>query len=636
MTLSSLRAKHVSLYLSFLSFLCPLCLSGETRADELNTPYDLTLVVHVAENRLLTDVFRKRIQRDLHDGFQAALGDMGRVRVTDTHPRLEDVLKRGLQRSLDDWKDRDDKKTHFVLIDYSGVHYEIQTRQYDGTIVRASPVVRYDHTRDRDFVAKAAALLIKKDFGVLGTVRTETDEATKTVTIELRGGARGDMTRWVKKDDVFALAPPEGGTPRALKWSLLQVEQAPAEDSRDGRCVCRFFHRYRVPNIAGYSCIKLGTVQAPLRVRWIQELPGGRVKPLDQRLRVDIRRNGFDGEESSKLEKSSDLNGFLESIDDKDKKIVLYNNVAFLRVVGGPVDPMPQVPIPLYDDQPVSIEVIASKDSNTLFSMSKSRWQIEVADSVQMQANLFKSLEKLGANPANRTEIITLAKSGMNRAKKDRDALRKQREELLERYKKDPKTPIEDRRLDQLEEYEQALVQFINEQEKIEATENDPKQKRWLSEIERAKLLEKELEFGKALEIYENVLKDGYENADLYKYVKNLHKDWDPRSKEQEEARGFIYRVWPTLDISRLEEKIPAARDAFQKCKDAGDLISIRKLLKGTEGHAGGLAKKLAELRPDLIIEDEKEAQQYKKVSEQIAKLGEDVQEYLKTRAGGK
>ena len=104
--------------------------------SELNKPYNLHIVVHVAENRLLTEVFRERIERELHDGFQAGLGDMGRVTVSHEHPRLNDVLARGLKRSLDSWTDRADLKTHFVLIDYSGVHYEIQTRQYDGAVGR--------------------------------------------------------------------------------------------------------------------------------------------------------------------------------------------------------------------------------------------------------------------------------------------------------------------------------------------------------------------------------------------------------------------------------------------------------------------------------------------------------------------
>ena len=135
-------------------------------------------------------------------------------------------------------------------------------------------MVRRDRTRDREFVAKAAALLIKQDFGILGTVMTAPEGPKEQVKVELRGGGLGDLTRLVKKDEVFALAPPGGGSPRALEWSFLQVEKPPDEEARDGVCMCRFFHRYRVASIAGYRCIKLGTVQTPLRLHWLQPIPG--------------------------------------------------------------------------------------------------------------------------------------------------------------------------------------------------------------------------------------------------------------------------------------------------------------------------------------------------------------------------
>jgi len=630
---SSRCIMHVFFYVLFMSFLCPC---GEVRAQELNNPYNLHIVVHVAENRLLTDVFRNRIKRELHDGFQSALGDMGRVTVTDTHPRLADVLARGL-RSLDGWKDRNDQKTHFVLIDYTGVHYEIQARQYDGAIGRASPVVRNDHTHDRDFVAKAAALLIKQDFGVLGTLQAEPEGPKQQVKIELRGGGLGDMTRWVKKDDVFALAPPDGGTLAELDWSLLQVEQAPSEEAHDGVCVCRFFHRYKVRSIAGYRCIKLGTVQTPLRIRWMQKQKvrnGFKTKPLDSALTVEIRRHGFDNEEATKLEMHSDPNGFLETV--SKGKDGVFNNVAFVRVINGPVNPpLPQVPIALVDDQPVIIEVTGSKDVDTLFTLHLSEWQRNVADSVQMQVDLFKRLETLGSKPGTRGEILAAAASGMKRAQEDRAKLLKERGALVEEAKKrnkDLKTSIEDSRLQQLEKYEAALATFIEKQKQIEEKENDPQLKKWLREIERATLLEKDLEIDKALEIYERIRKEGYENAELDKRIEQLRKDWELHGPEHEEARGFIYRVWPTLDSARLEESIPKARNAFKTCKDAGDLISIQKLLRGTLGHAEQLQKKLDELRPDLVIEDEKEALQLKKVSEQIVQLGLEIQNYLKTK----
>lgn len=618
-----------------LLFATALMLPAAAQAQsERNTPYNLHIVVHVAENRLLTDVFRGRIERELRDGFQAALGDMGRVTVSHEHPRLADVLARGL-RSLDDWKERDDKKTHFVLIDYSGVHYEIQARQYDGTVGRASPVVRRDRTRDRDFVAKAAALLLKHDFGVVGTVQTEPEGVKKQVKIELRGGGLGDMTRWVKKDDVFFLVPPSGGAPLALRWSLLQVEQAPAEDAHEGACVCRFFHRYELPSIVGYRCIKLGTVRTPLRVRWIQRMPDGRVKPLDQRLIVDIRRDGFDGEETTKLaQKSNDLNGVLETV--RDGKDGVFENVAFVRVIDGMDDPKPKVPIALFDDQPVFVEVNASRDFDTLFTIRKARWQSDVANSLQMQVNLFKRLETLGAKAENRGPIIELAKSGLKQAQSDLESLRMRQRTLdddAKKNRKELKLAIEDRRLKQLGDYEQALARFIEQQQTIEATENDPQKKKWRSDIESAKLMEKDLEIGKALKIYERIQNEGYKDAALDARVAQWHKLWDPRNPEHEEARGFIYRVWPTLDLSRLEENLPEARKAFQKCKEADDRITLQKLLLGTLGHADRVRKKLEELNPDWVAADVQEAQQFKKAGEQIAQLGEEIQKQLKLKA---
>jgi hypothetical protein len=599
---------------------------------ERNEPYNLHIVVHVAENRLLTEVFRERIERELRDGFQAGLGDMGHVTVSHDHPRLPDVLARGLKLSLDSWTDRTDVKTHFVLIDYSGVHYEIQTRQYDGSIGRASPVVRHDRTRDRAFVAKAAALLIKQDFGILGTVLTDPEGQKEEVKVELRGGALGDLSRWVKEGEVFALAPPGGGSLDSLKWSLLQVDKAPTENARDGLCLCRFFHRYRVGSIAGFRCIKLGTVRAPLRLRWLKVVPGSKAppKPLDGPLTVEVRHHGFTGEEANRLE-TLIKRGVLETVHDGEKGI--FDNAAFVRVTSGIPDSQPQVPIALVDDQPIFIEVTMRKEEDALFSVQLSSWRSTVADSLYQQANLFKRLETLGAKAENRQDIIQEAERGLSSLRDSRARLIREKETIVKEAQDQNiplKTQREDNQLAELASAEQALQRFIAEQKKIEDTENDPQRKKWLSEIQNAKLLEKELEYGKALEIYERIQKEGFADAELDAHIKDLRKVWKAGDAELEEARGFIYRVWPTLDTSRLEEGISKAEEAFKKCKEAGDRISIQKLLKGTERHADRLAKELSELRPDIISDDVAPAKKLQKTSEKLLKLFTDIQDYQK------
>src|SRR6516165_4768667 len=94
---------------------CVLCLGGRASAaldPETKKPYKLTVVLHVADNRLLTDAFRERVERELREGLQAALGELGDVKVVREHPKLAEVLERGL-RSLDVWNERSGAKTHF-------------------------------------------------------------------------------------------------------------------------------------------------------------------------------------------------------------------------------------------------------------------------------------------------------------------------------------------------------------------------------------------------------------------------------------------------------------------------------------------------------------------------------------------
>lgn len=624
---------YLFLFCSWCPF-CLLCLCAEARAQsDLNKPYELRIVVHVARHRLLTDVFRDRIERELRDSLQAGLGDMGHVEVTHKHERLRDVLERGL-RSLDEWKDRADVKTHFVLINYSGVHYEIRARQYDGGIGRASPVVRRDRTRDRDFVAKAAALLIQRDFGILGTVVKAPEADGQPVKVELRCGALGNLARWVKKGEVFALTPPGGGNALALKWSLLRVEEPPSEEARDGLCVCRFFHRYKVSDIGGYRCIKLGTVRTPLHLRWMQEdASGAASKTLTSiSLSVEIRRHGFQEEEVTKLRaRTSPVNGSLDTTNDKNG---VFENVAFLSVTAGMAKPLPQIPIALCDDQPIIVDVNANQDPNTLLSVGKIAWQGRVSDSWQVQNFIFRELERMSAKGDKREDILKTAQHGLDRSREDRETLEREKADLLRQAKRARKsldTAREDRQLNDMANGERQLTDFISAQKTIEATENDPKMKKWRTEVTRAKLLEKDLEIGKALAIYEKIQAEGFQNAKLDARVKELRELWKTENAEHAEARNFIYKVWPTLDSSRLAENLVEARGAYLKCKQARDILSIRKLLKGIEIHADRLTREAKELHPNLITSHEKPAEQLRKVSEALLKLGKDVEAFLKT-----
>ena len=48
--------------------------SGTAQANDLEKPYALRIVLDVERHRLLTDVFREQVARELGDGLRAALG----------------------------------------------------------------------------------------------------------------------------------------------------------------------------------------------------------------------------------------------------------------------------------------------------------------------------------------------------------------------------------------------------------------------------------------------------------------------------------------------------------------------------------------------------------------------------------
>src|SRR5262245_45406844 len=95
-------------------------LSSADLVPEVNKPYELRVALRVAHHRLLTSVFKDKLQRDLHDILQGALGPMAEVRIVDLNdPKvlendalLATVPDKGLQDGLDGLKVLAPRKTH--------------------------------------------------------------------------------------------------------------------------------------------------------------------------------------------------------------------------------------------------------------------------------------------------------------------------------------------------------------------------------------------------------------------------------------------------------------------------------------------------------------------------------------------
>ena len=476
----------VALLLSSLCLCVSVVPSSFAAPDaETKTPYRLLVVLHFADHRLLTDVFRDRVERELRDGLQASFGDLVRVDVTREHPRLNEVVQNGL-KALDGWKDRASLKTHFVLIDYSGVHYEILARQYDGLIGQPGLVVRRDRTRDREFVAKAAALMIEQDFGLLGTFDHWPAEGDnnedKSITVQLKGADLGvPLDRWVHKGDVFAVVQmPRGdaGPGKLVPGAVLVVDAPPA--AGDASCTCRVFRRYEAPRDFdgdGYRCVRLGTVSAPLRLRLLQALPNGGSGPLKDTLTVQIRHNGFDKEDpivknTEAADDSVDTSG--------DKENGVFHNVAFVSVFSIGDVPRARIPVPLLDDQPVALAVNVAADAGSLLPFRKADWERHVDAAWQVQNELFREINDLAAKPDKRAEAMKKIEEALEQSREDSNRLGKERDELA---KEGPVNDLAaDERLQKIREGATELQTFLDKLKQIDKEENDPAKKKWLAQ----------------------------------------------------------------------------------------------------------------------------------------------------------
>lgn len=596
-------------------------------ASELQEPYRIRVVVHVERHRLLTDVFRQQVARELGDGLQAALGEAAHVEVSDTHPQLLDIRKRGLTRSLEGYRDRSGELLAFVLVAFTGGEYEIRTRWYNGLLALPAPVVRRGSTADRPFVARTAALLMRHDLPLTGTVVTELDGA-RQVRVELRGGELGvDFSRWVQKDDLFALVRPDStGMGIRVPAAVLQVVEPP----REGVCRCTLFSRFRLASVAGLRCVLLGTQSAPLRLRLMQERPGGGTEPLRTYVTLELRRRGFEGEESSLLTINTRPGRDIDTSRDGVKGT--FSRIAFVSVRTGETL-RARIPVPLYDDSQQVLVLPATNEEGDLITFRARSLTRNVIDAALVQMELFDEINGLTARPERRAEALAKVRQTLQRLHQDHTQLLGEYEEVRKEMGKLPRgeqldlAPVVER-LRVLKAGEADLLRTIAQLEKIEKEENDPKRKEWLIQVERARLLEKEGEIEQAIAIYEKA-PAAYRTEKIQAHLAELKKLWEPRDDAHRAARLFIYEAWPALDTAGLKARIAEAHKALEVCRKYDDFLGAARLLRGTEKHAQRILKELNELKPDVNIDDEKPARLIQELIPELRKLDTDLRAFL-------
>lgn len=611
----------------FLLLVSCLLLASPAHAaldPETTTPYRVQAVLHITEHRLLTGVFKDQIQRELRDGMQAALGPMGSVDVVRTHPRLKEIDAKGLQVALDGPQELSAGKTLFVLIDFVDDQYVIRTRQMDGMTGLVSPV-RQARTSDRQFVARTAALLLDRDFGLVGTL--DSGEPKGEVKITIKGSGLGvPFGRWVRKGEVFAIVQVHktGNKATRVPWALLVA----TADPKPGETTlpCKLYQRYRQSlaggaSLAGHRCLKLGAMDAPLHLRLIDDK---KLRPLpDQAL--TIRAHGFDGK--SDEESSTDVDGYFVS-----RKP--YARVVFVQVHSGEAV-RARFPVEIIDDRPIVCPISVDPKAELVgqLELQRRQWIGQLYENLLVVDALFKRLNDY-VDKKDHAGALKEAQAGLTRLQTELAARADEKRALA-----DPSVTLDlgegEQRLNELTMRRDELQKFADNLDKVIRQATDPKRVEMLAMVEQAQLLEREAEFAKAIALHRKIAEGSADHpavkADAEKQLARLEKQWAVKGDEHAKARKFIYETWPKVDgPAQLKDKIDEAEKAFQTCRANNDVLTPRMLLRVNLTHASKLAKRLEALRLADNEDDRREAETLVAVSDQLKKLIEQVTAYLR------
>jgi hypothetical protein len=627
------------------ALLAPLPLTPPARASdpEMSRPYKLQIVLRFSDHRDLTPVLKDKVERELRDNVRAAFGDLVQVDVKRAHPRLKEVEEKGLG-ALDSWREVDNAKTHFVLIDYvDNTYYEIRAKQHDGYTGQTSPVIRRERTNSRDFLARKIGFILDEDFGVIGEVTGGSDD--NNVEVTLKAAALDPQAKpRVNAGDVFGIVEvlqDRGGnlTAAPLQFALLQAQDTPA---KDGTVRCKFFHRYKYkedeknkaslpnprPGSLGFRCIKLGTTKAPLTVRLVEQ--GSKtLKPLNGYF-ITVQRQGF-GSEQKPEQNATNSDGFTRLLG-KDK---FYENVAFVTIHNPQKreEILARVPIPIVDDRPVVIALALKKEAATPVEFHQRIWVQRINKRLIEDQGIFKDIAAQA--PQQNKFADLLAKARILKVGLDEDIhnFKNERKELEAEINSTPGAANNlaegDKLIEILEADKGQLEIYIAGLVEREAATNDPVRREHLEKVEQARNLVRDTEFDKAIKLYEEAqvaLKDDKLAQELAK----LKAAWEIKGPEHEKARDYIYKDWPQFDEERMKEKIERAQKAFEVCKENKDNLTPRKLLRVAIGHSTKLNEILENLNADVNTDQRERQNAAVAANSELAKLIDAVKEYLK------
>jgi hypothetical protein len=650
--------------------LIPAAAAAQTFDPEANSPYLWRVVVKTEPHPLLTSGFRAQLKRDLLAALQPALGSLGTVEVVtlDDRPRdqwdpfWEQFAARGFA-GLAAPKDLTGVKTHFLHVEIRDGVYHLESRQHDGFTGLFSPpgspttAVRKRAVREADLVGRAAGLMVDADFGLAGTVEpiaTKSDE----VMVRFRGGQvpGAPVNRFVKVGDVLAVAiirttgkpapalvrtvtgkvvaPPPGATPppgytaAERDFTLLRVTDFPKDTH--GVVRCRVLTRFKVglpadPSIAGYRCLRLETVEAPVAVRLVGT--DGQAPKGSGASQVSIRAT-----DTTFTAKDDAWENLAPGPDGRFRAARPLRNVALVQVsVGSRTE---RFPVPITGTEPVRLQFAVSEEDEQRAAVERACQGVfaRAADARLAQDACFKAVAER-INARQNKDALARAKAGQaaaDVAAKGLDEDIKKLQGPAERYERAAAyLAAAERQQQALAQANAVLTARIGDLEGIVTKGATEVTVEGLNA--QLGLLLSRGDVEEALLVLTNMINLRPSDESLKARKAKLEAEWKVKDDVHAKAREFLLKKWPGVaTIPDMADNLGSLRSAVDTCRKNGDKHTLRKLLTQFSQTAVTLARLEGEI-DTATKTGEDAAKKAADVRTVLSKVEQEITAYLKS-----
>lgn len=593
----SLSVPSVLSVVCLLAFSAPRSLAQPKTLPVTQTPYNVQVVLHVAENRFLTPLFQDQLQRDIQGRLQRTLGKLAVVHVTRTHGLLEEIEVEGLGPVLNGYDVVSDVRTCFVLLDYVSGRYRLQMRQHDGLTGLAAARVDQVEVSDREQVAQTIADHIRRDFSLVGTiVSAKGDE----VMLAIHGGElTRDLGDWIHPGQAFlpcrVSQEGEGIRSTRLPWTVLEVLPGAIEK---GQVQCKLWRAYSGEDLSPgpgkplHRCLLLPPVKMPLRVRFLDEKT---LTPPTSRI-VHVRRAG---EKEPALQTETNASGLL-SRDRPDRDTGFSNFVLLLVSTGGGKALL--FPLALMEDKTTVVLLPPSTvgEEGAALDYRVAEWEKRMLGDLRLGNEQLQEINR---------QILVSFKDALDTARHASKTLTDELEQIDEEHRQIKKSAAKVKPAPNLTRGETMLAELRKRQAEMaerviryEETAKEATDLRSLglkSLLEKAKLHEDLTEFDQAIQSYKTLLKVSPGLDKVRAQLDKLEAAWKIISPEHEKARRFVYETWPRLSVVDLIKHKDEAAAALKTLDVARDRLTPLRFMKANVQHGTIIQKQIAAVETD-------------------------------------